>query len=398
MDSIRQNFSVVFGYPVTFTEKVFDSGNPALASAVSCWEDGRREDGGPRKVLCVIDRGVCERRPDLARQVEAYCLAYPNLTLVRPPMILPGGESVKNTHQYVHQVQEAISEFGLCRHSFVLAVGGGALLDMAGYAAATAHRGVQLIRLPTTVLAQNDSGIGVKNGINAFGKKNFLGVFAPPHAVINDFGFLSTLSDRDWRSGIAEAVKVALIRDAAFFEFLEEHVQGLANRELAPMRTLIHRCAELHLNHIAKAGDPFEAGSSRPLDFGHWAAHKLEQMTNFRLRHGEAVAIGMALDVTYSCLAGLLAEPDCRRILDFLEGVGFSLHVPEMEGSLSRSDPKSLLHGLTEFREHLGGRLTITLLSGIGRGVEVHHMDDEKIRESIAALALAAEEAHQPAV
>ena len=197
METIRQDITVGFRYPVYFTEGVFDSANPVLASAVCSGQDG-----GPHKLLFVLDRGVCERRPDLARQLEAYCRAHPDLTLVRPPLILPGGEGVKNTPQYVHQVQEAISDFGLCRHSFVVAVGGGALLDMAGYAAATAHRGVRLIRIPTTVLSQNDSGVGVKNSVNAFGKKNFLGVFAPPHAVINDFGFLSTLADRDWRSGI----------------------------------------------------------------------------------------------------------------------------------------------------------------------------------------------------
>jgi len=295
-------------------------------------------------------------------------------------------------------VLEAISEFGLCRHSYVVVAGGGAVLDMAGYAASTAHRGVRLIRIPTTVLSQNDSGIGVKNGINAFGKKNFLGVFAPPHAVINDFAFLSTLVDRDWRSGIAEAVKVALIKDASFFEFLEEHAHGLATRESTPMRRLIHRCAELHLHHIASGGDPFEAGSARPLDFGHWSAHKLEQMTRFRLRHGEAVAIGMALDATYSCLSGMLPEADWRRILALLEDVGFELYVPELGGPLSRSEPESLLHGLTEFREHLGGRLSITLLEGIGRGVEAHEMEDELIRDSIAELASAATQARRRAV
>ena len=120
-------------------------------------------------------------------------------------------------------VHRAIHEYGIDRHAYVLAVGGGALLDMVGYAAATAHRGVRLVRVPTTVLSQNDSGIGVKNSVNAFGKKNFLGTFAPPFAVFNDFTFLTTLSDRDWRAGISEAIKVALLKDATFFAFLEEH-------------------------------------------------------------------------------------------------------------------------------------------------------------------------------
>jgi 3-dehydroquinate synthase len=205
----------------------------------------------------------------------------------------------------------------------VLGIGGGAVLDMVGYAAATAHRGIRLIRVPTTVLAQNDSGVGVKNGINAFGKKNFLGTFAPPYAVLNDIDFLTTLDDRDWRSGIAEAVKVALIKDANFFEFITTNAKALARRDMDSMQHLVYRCAQLHLNHIANSGDPFEKGSSRPLDFGHWAAHKLEQLTHYNLRHGEAVAIGIALDTTYSYMAGMLSRSDWQQVLETAENIRF---------------------------------------------------------------------------
>jgi 3-dehydroquinate synthase len=275
----------------------------------------------------------------------------------------------------------------LCRQSFLLAVGGGALLDAAGYAAATAHRGVRLIRVPTTVLSQDDSGIGVKNGINAFGKKNFLGAFAPPYAVLNDSAFLQTLSDRDWRSGVAEAVKVALVKDGPFFDFLEEHAPAVARRDLKRMEQVIYRCAELHLQHIASSGDPFETGSSRPLDFGHWSAHKLEQLTDFRLRHGEAVAIGIALDATYARVTGMLPETDWRRIIELLATLGFELWAPELGGPLSREDPASLLHGLVEFREHIGGPLTILLPEAIGRMRQVHEISDEWVAESIQELA-----------
>jgi 3-dehydroquinate synthase len=301
-------------------------------------------------------------------------------------MVVPGGEEVKNTRDYVDLLHRAIFEFGICRHSFVVAVGGGALLDMAGYAASTAHRGVRLIRVPTTVLAQNDSGVGVKNGINAFGRKNFLGVFAPPYAVINDFQFLTTLDDRDWRAGMAEAVKVSLIKDAAFFEFLEAEAAALAARDLRPMRTLIERCAEMHVQHIQTSGDPFETGSSRPLDFGHWAAHKLEQLTNYSLRHGEAVAIGIALDTTYSHLAGLLDERDWRRTIGLLSDLGFDLTVPAPCAPISRDNPRCLLSGLNEFREHLGGPLTVMLLARVGQSVEVHEMSDEMVLASMQLL------------
>jgi 3-dehydroquinate synthase len=251
---------------------------------------------------------------------------------------------------------------------------------MVGYAAATAHRGLRLIRIPTTVMAQADASIGVKNGVNAFGKKNFVGTFHPPWAVLNDFSFLSTLSHRDWISGIAEAIKVALIKDPPFFDFLEKHAVSLGNRAEDIMREVIHRCAALHLRHISTCGDPFELGSSRPLDFGHWAAHKLEQLTCYRMRHGEAVALGMAIDATYSYLSGLLSKNDWRRIMSILSNIGFDLLSPDLDRG------ESILEGIEEFREHLGGRLTILLLKGIGETLEVHEMDSEIVRASIALL------------
>src|SRR5262249_15817940 len=160
---------------------------------------------------------------------------------------------------------------------------------------------------------------GVKNSINAFGKKNFVGTFAPPSAVINDFNLLATLKPREKRAGYVEAVKVACIRDKNFFDEIERDAEKLISFEPAAMKKLIHRCAELDLNHMGTSGDRFETGSARPLDFGHWAAHKLEQLSNFQIPHGEAVAIGIALDVIYSREIGLLDEKSCERILKLLE-------------------------------------------------------------------------------
>ena len=380
MPPVRQTLAVPFAYQVHFTSDLFGAANPLLASVV---RNGSSRFAG--KVLFIVDQGVADAHPKLFERIVDYSLAH-GLPMACPPLAVPGGEAAKNTREYVDQIHLTISEHGICRHSFVVAIGGGAVLDMVGYAAATAHRGVRLIRVPTTVLSQNDSGVGVKNGINAFGKKNFLGVFAPPFAVLNDFRFLETLSDRDWRSGIAEAVKVALIKDPEFFAFLEREACALAAREMPPMQTLIRRCAELHLAHIGTGGDPFETGSSRPLDFGHWSAHKLEQLSGFALRHGEAVAIGVALDSTYSYQAGLLPQAAWRRILRLLARLGFELAVPELFGSLVRDDPECLLSGLAEFREHLGGELTVMLLRRIGRAVEVHKIEDRLVLASIELL------------
>jgi 3-dehydroquinate synthase len=256
---------------------------------------------------------------------------------------------------------------------------------LAGFAAATAHRGLRLVRLPTTVLAQNDAGIGVKNGINAFGFKNFIGSFAPPFAVINDFSFLSTLQQRDRIAGVAEAVKVALIREPEFFEWLCAHVSQLRSFDANTTQYMVKKCAELHLAHIQTSGDPFEFGSARPLDFGHWAAHKLESLSAHSLRHGEAVAIGMALDVRYSVEAGLLEPQLADKVLDVLQCLGLPTYHPELESRTQDGDLK-VLAGLSEFQEHLGGELSVTLLGAVGETVECHSMDRELVARSVRWL------------
>ncbi|WP_341528858.1 3-dehydroquinate synthase [Nostoc sp. UHCC 0302] len=374
--SLQQSVSVRFNYEVLFTNNLFDLKNPTLAQVIA--SDGEKK---PKKVLAIIDAGLLQYWPDLSNKLAAYSNFYAEvLTLPVEPIIVPAGEAAKNNPKLLEQIHQVIESAGICRHSYLLGIGGGAVLDLVGYAAATAHRGIRLIRIPTTVLAQNDSGVGVKNGINAFGKKNFLGTFAPPYAVINDTAFLTTLDDRDWRSGIAEALKVALIKDAHFFNFIHSHTAALVRRDMDAMQQLIYRCAQLHLEHIANSGDPFEMGSSRPLDFGHWAAHKLEHLTNYNLRHGEAVAIGIALDTTYSYLLGILGYSEWQSILSTLSALGFTLYVPEM------ADQSCLFQGLTEFREHLGGELTLTLLQAIGKGIEVHEVDLSLYKQAISLL------------
>ncbi|NEO93581.1 MAG: 3-dehydroquinate synthase [Moorea sp. SIO3G5] len=383
LQPLHQSVPVTFTYDVHFTTGLFQLNNPLLAQAIAAVGEK-----GPKQVVAVVDAGFLQHWDGLLEQLAAYAQQYQDiLTLKVEPLIVTGGEAAKNDPTLVDSIHKIINEAGLCRHSYVLAIGGGAVLDMAGYAAATAHRGIRLIRVPTTVLAQNDSGVGVKNGINAFGKKNFLGTFAPPYVVFNDFDFLTTLEKRDWRAGTAEAVKVALIKDADFFDFIATNARAIATGNLDAMKQLIYCCAQLHMEHIATSGDPFEMGSSRPLDFGHWAAHKLEQLTNYSLRHGEAVAIGMALDITYSYLAGLLLHSDWQRVLETLKGLGFSLYVPELAEQLDQPDhPRCIFRGLAEFREHLGGELTITLLRGIGQGIEVYEVEIPLYEQAISLL------------
>ncbi len=353
-----------------FTRGVFDAGNGTLAEALSC-------GGGSTRGVVFLDDGVARSHPGIGEAAGAKLGGLLGADV--PVRVVPGGERVKNDRGFLDEILGSIHDAGLCRRSYVFAVGGGAVLDAVGYAAAIAHRGVRLVRLPTTTLSQDDSGVGVKNGVNAFGKKNFLGVFSPPFAVVNDTGFLETLDDRDWRSGFAEAVKVALVKDGAFFGRIERDAPAIARRAMGPAAEVIERSAALHFRHIVEGGDPFETAEARPLDFGHWSAHKLEQLSGFGLRHGEAVAIGVALDAVYSALAGPLAWGEAERVVGCLGSLGFVLDHPLL-------DHPSLLDGLEEFREHLGGRLTVSLLDGIGSAIDVHEIDGGMVAEAVGRL------------
>jgi len=376
-----QSFAVRYSYPVYFTRDAFDPKNRCLQMAL-----GRLETGRPHRLAVFVDEGVTLACPNLMGQIARYAAQHVQwMQIVDQMVIVPGGEAVKNHHDCIEHILKDLSARHIDRQSYSMAIGGGAMLDAVGFASAIFHRGVRHMRLPTTVLAQDDSGVGVKNAINAFGTKNLLGTFAPPFAVINDSAFLDALPARDKRAGIAEAVKVALIRDAEFFSWIEHEVDALARFEPNVVDAMISRCARLHMRQIMHGGDPFEQGSARPLDFGHWAAHKLESLTRHQLRHGEAVAIGIALDTRYSALARHLPPGEDARVADVLTRLGFVLWDDALDFRDNRRR-RRILEGLEEFQEHLGGELTITLLEAIGTGVEVHKIDVDLVEQSMRWL------------
>ncbi|UXY50292.1 3-dehydroquinate synthase [Pseudomonas tohonis] len=376
---LEGSFTVTYRYPVLFTEHLFAANNDCLHRQLT--------DNGTRIASAMVfaDAYLLRSNPALAAQIQGYFQSRASqLKLLADPIAVPAGESCK-TPDVLQRLYGQMLEHGLDRHCYVLALGGGALLDAVGYACATFHRGVRLIRIPTTVLAQNDAGVGVKNGINAFEQKNLLGAFQPANAVINDFQLLLGLPRRDQLAGLAEAVKVAAIKDATFFAWLEEHADALSAFAHEPSRYAIRRCAELHLEQITRGGDPFERGNGRPLDYGHWAAHKLEKLSQHRLRHGEAVAVGMALDALYAKALGLLAAHEAQRLLGLLARLGFNLSPPELT---LRDDRGNLcvLQGLEDFRQHLGGELSIPMLERIGRAVDVHQIDQPTMELALQRL------------
>ncbi len=379
--TILVKFDQSFHYPVCFTRNIFSPDNKILLDVLTTLETLET-----KKVQVFVDQGLVLQNAALVAEISNWFEHQTSsLVLTTEPVILPGGERAKNSWEYVHQATKAMDDSQLDRHASIIAVGGGAFLDMIGFAASIFHRGIQLIRIPTTTLAQNDAGIGVKNGINQYGKKNCLGTFYLPTAVINDFDFLKTLPFEHFIGGVAEAFKIALIRDTHFFSFLEENSELLSQRDPHAIEETITRCARHHLKHIAQSNDPFETGSSRPLDYGHWSAHKIEILSDFTLGHGQAVSIGIALDSYYAWKCSFISRNALDRIVSGLTTCGLPVFSPYLE----TQDDQGRLEiekGLEEFRQHLGGQLTLTMPDGIGKTCEIHDMDFNWIKQGISFL------------
>ncbi len=366
-------FSVPLTHRLRFTRDCFGSDFHVIRDLL---EPGVSDAA---RVQVWVDDGLATWDPALCQRITDQFLGAREIELVSAVECLPGGEAVKNDPAIVNRLLDAFHRDNLDRRSYVVAIGGGAVLDAVGYAAAIAHRGIRLLRLPTSTLAQADSGVGVKNAVNWFGKKNWKGTFATPWGVVNDERLLEGLSDRDFRCGFSEAVKVALLKAPPFFEFLHQAGEQIALRQQPHSRTALRESVLLHMAHITHGGDPFEMQQARPLDFGHWSAHKLEAITNYSVRHGEAVSIGVAVDVAYSHLCYGLPQSVVERTFATLH----RLRQPLWHKAL---DEDVIFDGLEEFRQHLGGELTITLLEDVGQPINVHEIDKVAMREAMAMV------------
>lgn len=374
--SLDAPFAVRLTHRLRFTRDVLGSDRRVLADILEPSGDQ------PARVQFWVDECLAQARPDLKQALRRFARDHADrVTLAGNVQMVPGGEVTKNDIHILERMLKVFHAANLDRRSYVVVIGGGAVLDAVGFAAAIAHRGLRLVRLPTTTLGQADSGVGVKSGVNLFGKKNWLGAFAAPWAVINDATLLDTLSHRDFICGFSEAVKVSLLKDPAMFDELCRTASRINQRDRTVAQPMIRASAEWHLKHITQGGDPFEMLEARPLDFGHWSAHKLETLTDFRLRHGEAVAIGVAVDTVYSSLVHGLPPADADRVLQALADLGFTLYDPALDSG------QALFDGMEEFRQHLGGRLTLTMLRGIGDPIDVHQVDRSAMATAIERVA-----------
>jgi 3-dehydroquinate synthase len=271
--------------------------------------------------------------------------------------VLPGGEEQKTLFN-VAAIIDALVAARLNRDGMVLALGGGVIGDIAGFAAASYQRGIAFVQLPTTLLAQVDSAVGGKTGVNHPGGKNLIGAFHQPSAVVTDTDTLSTLPERQLRAGFAEIVKAALIADGAFFSWLEANATALLARDAAALGHAIRRACEIKAAIVAE--DEREEGRRALLNLGHSFGHAIETGAGYgRVLHGEAVATGLVLAAELSARTGRLPGTDAQRIRELLAGAGLPVDPP-------RIGRQTMLDLMGMDKKVAGGRLRLVLLDAIG--------------------------------
>ena len=291
-------------------------------------------------------------------------------------LALPDGEAAKSW-QTLDLVFDRLLEARLGRDATIVALGGGVVGDLAGFAAATYQRGIAFVQVPTTLLAQVDSSVGGKTAINHARGKNMVGAFHQPVAVISDVATLDTLPERELRAGLAEVIKHGAALDADFFSWLEAHMDELLARERAALVHAVRRSCELKAAVVAE--DERETGRRALLNLGHTFGHAIEAATGFgSWLHGEAVAAGMVLAAELSTRIGLLERPDAERIARLIARAGLPTRPP----ALARSQWHELM---SIDKKSAAGRVRFVLLEGMGRAKLQAGIDQRLVDEVIAA-------------
>lgn len=305
-------------------------------------------------------------------------------------IVLPPGEATKRFDK-LESLCEGLLEMGLERGDMVVAFGGGVIGDLAGFAASILRRGVRYVQIPTSLLAQVDSSVGGKTGINTAQGKNLIGTFHQPNLVIADTDVLKTLPDREMRAGYAEVAKYGLLGDADFFEWLENNWPGVVSHEPGALTHAIETSVK------AKAGvviaDEREAGVRGLLNLGHTFGHALEAATGYgdRLLHGEGVSVGMVCAFRLSERLGLCAAGTEKRVEQHLRSVGLPTRIADIPGGAL--DANELVGHMGQDKKVKDGRMTFVLAKGIGQAFLTQDVDVDFVREMLAELCAEAAQA-----
>jgi 3-dehydroquinate synthase len=323
------------------------------------------------------------------RTVAKYWLAPTRASLAQAgidatDIVVEEGEGSKS-YRVLTDVSEGLIAAKIERGDLVVALGGGVIGDLAGFAAAIVRRGVDFVQVPTSLLAQVDSSVGGKTGINSPQGKNLVGAFHQPILVVADTGVLDTLAPRQFRAGYAEVAKYGVLGDLALFEWLEKNHDGIFTGSAAREEAIAASCR-------AKAGivarDERETGERALLNLGHTFGHALEAATGFsdRLFHGEGVAVGMVLAAEFSASLGMIPQEAAERVRRHLAAVGLPTHLQEIAGFAQEGvgDADSLLALMAQDKKVKRGKLTFILLEAIGRAVVVNDVDPAAVRAFLA--------------
>jgi 3-dehydroquinate synthase len=275
-------------------------------------------------------------------------------------LIIPDGEQFKNSST-LNSIYDVLIERGLDRKSFLIALGGGVVGDITGFAAATYLRGIEFIQVPTSLLAQVDSSVGGKTGINHLKGKNLIGAFHQPRSVLVDISTLDTLPEREYLSGLAEVIKYGVVCDRDFFHFISERVDRLLDREQNTLLEVVSRSCAIKAGVVAN--DEREDGYRAVLNYGHTFAHAVERLTEYkRFLHGEAVAIGMVQACKLSEYKGYADSSDTKRLIDLLQQFGLPVDLPSFT-------VEAYLQAIRKDKKVNAGGINFVFNSGIGGSV-----------------------------
>jgi 3-dehydroquinate synthase len=324
------------------------------------------------RVAVVTDAHVAERHWPAFREV------LERDGIGAEALVLPPGEGTKDWANLARTV-EWLLERKVERRDLVVALGGGVIGDLAGFAAAVLRRGVRFVQVPTTLLAQVDSSVGGKTGINTAQGKNLVGAFHQPVLVIADTGLLATLPLRDFLSGYGEVVKYGLLGDAGFFDWLEANGAAVLAQEPAALERIVRRSCEMKAGIVVR--DETEEGDRALLNLGHTFAHALEAATGYgeRLLHGEAVAVGLGLAFDLSARLGLCSQEEPSRVRAHLRAMGMKAALSDVPGGLP--GPEELLRLMGQDKKAVAGKLRFILARGIGRAFVADDVPTEAVIE-----------------
>ncbi|MEL6644031.1 MAG: 3-dehydroquinate synthase [Pseudomonadota bacterium] len=328
----------------------------------------------PRVAILTDETVAAHHLGTLEAALEAEGIAHSALAL-------PPGEATKGWPQFERAVEWLLSE-RIERRDVVIALGGGVIGDLAGFAAAVLRRGVRFVQIPTSLLAQVDSSVGGKTGINAPQGKNLIGAFHQPSLVLADIGVLDSLAPRDLLAGYGEVVKYGLLGDASFFDWLEANGPALASGDAEVRAYAVKRSVEMKAEIVAR--DETEEGDRALLNLGHTFCHALEAATGYsdRLLHGEGVAVGCALAFETSARLGLCAQEDPSRVRAHLRAMGMKVDLADIPGDLPDAD--GLLDLMAQDKKVIDGRLRFILARGIGQAFVAEDVDGAVVRDVLA--------------